>query len=93
MKQSSHVISANPCGTLDCKLNVDVTCDGETIGFAFPQLSKPDDNIGPMVYVAMHGTTLVVRLTDRDGIDWGFQWNEAASKWYICDEPKRVIHA
>ena len=82
MKIGHYTIHANPGGVLDCACLVDLTCDGETIAFEFPQITQKEDNIGPSVYACMDGTELTVRLTDRHDIEWSFVWNEDEGKWY-----------
>lgn len=82
MKIGHYTIHANPGGMLDCACLVDLTCDGETIAFEFPQITQKEDNIGPSVYACMDGTELTVRLTDRHDIGWSFVWNEDEGKWY-----------
>lgn len=81
MKQGSYSLHSNPGGTFDCECTVDVMADGETVSMEFPQLTKPDDNIGPSVYACMDGTALKVVLTDRDDVQVAFVWMERAGRW------------
>lgn len=86
MKQGTHTIHANKGGVLDCACVVDVVCDGETIAFEFPQITHKD-KMGPTVYACMDGTDLTLRLCDRDDVEWGFAWCEAAGRWLLRDSP------
>lgn len=88
MKVGHYTIHENPGCVLDCACAIDVRCDGETIAFEFPQLTKPNDS-GPMVYASMDGAELKITLTDRDDEAWSFAWNESEGKWYLRERPNR----
>ena len=91
MKKDTYQIRENPPGNvLNCECAVDVTADGETVGLEFPQLGTPEDNIGPMVDVCVHGAKLVVRLTGREDSEWGFAWDEKEGTWRMIERPKPV---
>jgi hypothetical protein len=84
MKRESYTIHDNKGCVLDCACVVDVTSDGQTASFEFPQLAQENDNMGPSVYVSMDGTRLKVSLTDRDDVQVSFKWDEKGNRWIQC---------
>lgn len=88
MKIGTYTIQANMGKVLDCTAVVGVECDGETIAFRFPQIEQDDDNLGPMVYACVNGTTLHVRLCGRDDEEIDIVWDEGLDKWRLIQEKK-----
>jgi len=76
-----HTIHDAPGRTLDCTCEVEIERDAETIGLTFPQL-RDEDMIGPMVYVCLVGTMLVVRIGSSEIIEREFAYNEKEKRWY-----------
>lgn len=83
MKIGEYTIKSNPNNVLNCACVVGVECDGETIAFRFPQLERDDDNVGPMVYACIDGTTLRVSFCDRDDTQVDLTWSEEENTWKI----------
>lgn len=81
MKIGEFTIKSSPEKALSCACTVGVECDGETIAFRFPQLERDDDNVGPMVYACVNGTTLHVVFCDRDDTQIDLAWSEEENTW------------